>query len=188
MKTTKKMNVLAILLVMSGLIFSCKKETPEENDEEVITTLTVKLTPVGGGTPIEFSYDDADGPGGNAATVQTIALVANKTYNVALTVLNKTTNPVTDITPEIVSEGNAHRFYYEQTLGNNITVSNLNNDANAMPLGTTSTWTTSNSGAGKIKLTLRHYPNTPTNKDASNTVNSTKSATDIEVSFDTTVN
>jgi hypothetical protein len=187
----KKMKIAIYLIATTCLVstlFSCKKDNKETNDEEVITTLLVNLTPVGGGNALQFAYDDADGPGGNAPTKQTIALQPNKTYQVSLQLLNKTANPIADLTGEIVSEATAHRFYYQQTSGNNITISNLNKDGNNVSLGNTCTWSTSNSGNGKIKITLRHYASDPPNKDENDLVNSTKSATDVEVEFDTTVN
>lgn len=186
MKT--KIKTLPLLLVIGVALFSsCKKEKEEENDEEVITTLIVKFTPVGGGAPLQFSFDDADGPGGNPAIKQTIALAANRTYNVSLELSNKTTNPVTNITDEIIAEADAHRFYYQPAAGSNITVSNLNNDGNGVPLGVTSTWTTTSAANGTIKITLRHYANTPPNKATADPVDSPKSATDIEVDFVTSI-
>jgi hypothetical protein len=184
----KKNNFMVFAIVVIALFTSCKKDKVEENNEEVITTLKVKLVPVGGGSPLEFMYDDPDGPGGNAPTKQTIALQANKTYTVSLEVLNKTTNPVTDVTADIVAEANAHRFYYTPAAGSNITVNNLNNDGNGVALGTTSNWVTTATATGKIVVTLRHYAGNPPDKAAADLVNSSKSSTDIEVEFNTTIN
>ncbi len=176
------------LLAMSMLNEGCKKKEAEANEEEVLTSLLVKLTPTNGGNAIQFFYEDADGPGGNAPIKQTIALAPNTTYNTELSVLNVTTNPTTNVTPEIVAEGQAHRFYFQQTVGSNITITNLNTDAGGISLGNTSRWQTITAGNGKLKITLRHYPNNPPNKAESDAVNSSKSATDMEVEFDTTVN
>jgi hypothetical protein len=66
-------------------------------------------------------------------------------------------------------------------------VSNLNNDGNGVPLGITSTWTTTAVATGTINVTLRHYPGNPPNKAANDPVNSPKSSTDIEVSFNTRI-
>ncbi len=176
------------LIVLGALTFSsCKKEKEEENDEEVITTLTVRLVPVSGGAPLEFTYDDADGPGGNAPTQQSITLAPNRTYNATVTLLNKTENPVKNVTDEVAAEAAAHRFYYTAQAGTNIAVTNLNNDGNGIPLGITSTWTTTAAATGKIKVTLRHYPGTPPNKAAADLVTDSKSSTDIEVEFNTAV-
>jgi hypothetical protein len=88
----------------------------------------------------------------------------------------------------VEEENTAHRFYYEPGAGSNITVSNLDNDDDGMPLGITSTWTTGAAATGSIKVTLRHYPGTPPDKQAVDPVNSPKSGTDVEVTFVTDIN
>jgi hypothetical protein len=187
MKKTLHSSVLVLFVFVFG-ISSCKKDAQEPNDEEVITTLKINFVPVGGGNTVSFQYDDPDGPGGNAPTKDDITLAPNKTYSVTLELLNKTTNPVEDITEEIEEEADAHRFYYEVASGSNITISGLDNDPNGVPLGLTSTWTTSGATTtGKVKITLRHYPATPPGKAANDLVTSTKSATDIEVEFNSKI-
>jgi hypothetical protein len=170
------------------LLTSCDKDKEEEeNEEEVITTLQMTFVPVGGGTTVTYKYDDPDGDGGSNPVIDQIVLAPNKTYNVNLQLLNKTVTPAEDITAEVQSEGQAHRFYYLPSTGSNITVSNLNNDVNGVALGTTSTWTTNAVATGTMKVTLRHYPGNPPNKAAADLVNSSKSATDIEVDFTTRI-
>jgi hypothetical protein len=178
------------ILVASAVLTSCKKDKvvePEPNAEEVITTMKLTFVPAGGGTTLTYQFEDADGPGGNAPTQQEIVLAPSKSYAVTVQLLDKTKNPVADITEEVANEAAAHRFYYEPTAGNNISVSGLNNDAAGIPLGITSTWATGAVATGKIKVTLRHYEGTPPNKALADLVNSTKSATDIEVEFNTKI-
>jgi hypothetical protein len=184
-----KMNLGKLLLAISMplFFFACKKDHGEDHDEEVITTLTVKLTPQTGGATLSFSFDDPDGPGGAAPTIAPIVLAPNTIYNVSLELYNKTTNPVTNLTTEISAESNAHRFYYAPSAGSNITVSNLNNDVNGIPFGLTSTWTTGAPSQGTMKITLRHYGGNPPNKAADDPVTSNKSSTDAEVTFNTTI-
>jgi hypothetical protein len=189
MKTKLKTTIFLLMgFFLTTNLTSCKKETiTEENDEEIITTLTLKLTPVGGGPVLNFSYDDADGPGGNLPVKETITLAANKVYQMELIVLNKTTNPVTDITAEIVNEADAHRFYFTPAVSSNIMVNNLNTDANGIALGTSGTLTTTNAANGKLTVSLRHYPGNPPDKATADPVNSAKSVTDLEVEFDTLI-
>jgi hypothetical protein len=184
-----KMNLSKLLLALSLpiLILSCKKDDHDDHEEEVITTVTVKLTPQAGGTTLSFSFDDPDGPGGNAPMIDPMVLAANTTYNVSLEFYNKTTNPVTNLTSEISAESTSHRIYFTPSQGSNITISNLNNDTNGIPFGLTSTWTTGNAGQGTVKITLRHYGGNPPNKATDDTVTSNKSSTDAEVTFNTTV-
>lgn len=172
------------MLVAATIIFSsCKKAGGGEgNDEELITTMNLTFTPAAGGTPVTFSFNDADGPGGNAPTQDIIQLAANTTYNVSVQLLNATVTPPEDITLEVEEENEAHRFYYSPSAGN-LTISGLNNDDSGIPLGTTSQWTAGNASSGTIGVTLRHYPGTPPDKQLSDPVNSPKSGTDIEVTF-----
>lgn len=176
------------LVIASALFTSCKKDDPiEENEEEVITTMKLTLVPVGGGATLTYQFDDPDGPGGTAPTVDEIVLAPSKVYNVTVQLLNKTETPAADITDEVRDESDAHRFYYEASVGSNIAVTNLDNDVNGIPLGITSTWTTGAVATGKIKVTLRHYPGTPPDKAIGDLVTSLKSGTDIEVEFNTKV-
>jgi hypothetical protein len=183
MKITK----IAYAALLTCVLFSaCKKDKTEEpNEEEVITTMKLSFAPVGGGATLNYQFNDPDGPGAAVPTQDSIKLQPNKAYNVTLQLLNATKNPAEDITTEVQAEAEAHRFYYEPTAASNITVTGLNNDANGVPLGVTSTWTTGAAATGKIKVTLRHYPGTPPNKALADLVNSTKSSTDIEVEFNT---
>ena len=186
-----KKNILRMSLVLvtaTLLLNACKKDKPGEgNDEEVITTMNLRFTPVGGGTVSNYTFDDPDGPGGATPTKSVITLNASLTYDVQLTLLNKTVTPVKDVTTEIIAEANAHRFYYQPSATSAINVSNLNNDGNGIALGTTSRWTTGTTGLGTIRITLRHYASTPPNKAGADPVDSPKSSTDIEVIFDTAI-
>jgi hypothetical protein len=174
------MKVALGLLVTGAVVTSCKKDKTEEpNAEEVITTMKLTFAPVGGGTTLTYQLDDPDGPGGSIPTLDEIILAPSKVYNVSIEILNKTKNPVEDITPEIISEADAHRFYYEAAAGLNLTIGNLNNDANGVPLGITSTFTTGAVSSGKLNITLRHYGGNPPGKAAGDLENSSKSETDI---------
>lgn len=175
---------LAFLTIFLLVIASaCKKDKGESNEEEVITTLTLTFVPQGGGTTLVYKKDDPDGPGGANPVVDNIVLAPSKTYDVAITLSNKTVNPVEDITEEVEEEAIAHRFYFETTTGTGITVSGLDTDVNGMPVGLNSVWSTAATGAGKIKVTLRHYPAIPPNKAAADPVTSDKSGTDIDAAF-----
>ncbi len=173
----------AMLFALAAITFtSCDKDdVQEDNDEEIITTMNLKFTPVTGGAATTFSFDDADGPGGAAPTLDSIKLNANLAYTVDIEILNKTTNPDTDITGEIRTEAAAHRFYFAPVA--NVTVSNLDKDANNVSLGLKSTWTTSTAGIGSIIVVLRHYGNNPPGKLEADPASDPKSDTDISVVF-----
>lgn len=191
MKTMKKqfINIVLGILISGALFTSCKKDDVilPINEEEVITTMKLTFVPIGGGATLTYQFDDSDGPGGVAPTKDEIVLAPSISYNVTVQLLNKTKTPVEDITTEVAAEAESHRFYYEPTAGSNITVSGYDNDGAGIPLGITSTWATAAAATGKIKITLRHYPGTPPGKAVSDPVNSTKSASDIDVEFNTKI-
>ena len=180
---------LPAIAILAVLFSSCLKEAlEEENEEEVITTLKLTFVPEGGGTNLVYAFDDPDGPGGVLPTQDSIILAPNKNYNVTLQLLNRTLTPPEDITEEVAAEPEAHRFFYIVGAGSNIAVSGLDNDPDGVPLGITSTWTTTTAAAtGTVKIVLRHYPGNPPDKAATDPVNSPKSSTDVEIDFITAV-
>jgi len=166
-------------------ITSCKKDvTEEENENEVITTVQLTFTPVGGGAALTYKWEDLDGDGGAAPVIDLVTLAANKSYNTEIVLMDKTKNPVEITSEEVLEEAVDHRFYFEPS-GVNITVSNLSNDPNGIPVGLTSTWTTGAASTGTMKITLRHYENG--GKTLTDAVNDPKSSTDVEATFSTKV-
>lgn len=183
-----KIIIQFFFIVITSLVFtSCLKEKAGEiNDEELITTMKLSFTPVSGSTPLVYFFDDPDGPGGVAPVIDTIRLSPGVSYNFSLELMNNSTLPPIDVTDEIKTEADAHRFYYE-TAGVTITVSDLDKDALGNPVGLTGKWSTGIAGSGATKITLRHYGATPPDKSPGDPVNSPKSSTDIEVSFPTKI-
>ena len=178
------MKKISLLLVLFGviLISSCKKDAVDPNEEELITTVKVKLTEkvLGGtGSTTVFEFKDLDGEGGAAPTkFDEILLAKGKIYDCTLEVLNESVSPADNITAEIIAEANDHQFYFTATDGL-VAVSNLNNDSKNLPLGVTSVWTAANlSGNGTINITLKHKPGT---KAANDLI--TKGDTDISLEF-----
>lgn len=159
------------------LITGCKKDPVEEpNEEELITTMKVTLTPAAGGTAQTFTFTDLDGDGGAVPTqFDTIRLGPSRVYAASITFTNEAVNPAEDITTEVSTEGGDHQIYFVPT-GANVTVTNLNNDAGGLPLGLTSTWTTTTASTGKLQITLKHKPG---QKAAGDPI--TKGETDIDL-------
>lgn len=185
MQTIKRIIKTGFLLLIVTALTQCKKTVEENNDNEIITTVELHFTPQGGGTTKVFSFNDPDGDGGANPAIDEIQLTPSTVYSVSLVLLDKTKNPVENINEEIEAEGQDHRFYFEPSSGSNITVSNLSNDANGIPLGLQSAWTTGAAATGTLKLTLRHYESG--GKALADPVNSNKSASDVEVTFATRI-
>ncbi len=171
--------------ILTTTFISCKKDdVVETNNSELITTLRLTFTPVGGGAAQVFEYRDFDGPGGQAPDIDIISLQENTTYNFTTEMFNETVSPVENVTTEIEEEGTSHRVYYLTTLVTPIQISNLDTDDNGVTLGLSGTATTNNAGPGTLRVLLRHYPGNPPGKEESDPSNSSKSSTDLDVTFD----
>lgn len=175
----------SLFLLAAVLLFitSCSKDDPEvPNEEEVITTLTYVLTPVGGGNVITFTFQDLDGDGGSAPVITVDTLAANTSYNGALTLLNETETPAEDITEEIEAEAEEHQFFFTSTLAT-LSVSYNDLDADNMPVGLATILQTGVVGTGDLTITLRHEPIKDANGVSTGDITNAGGETDIEVTF-----
>lgn len=178
-----KFSLLALIAVTT-LFYACDDDDPFiPVEEEVITNLTLVLTPDGGGSTVTLTFSDPDGDGGSAPTITTAPLAANTIYTGAITLLNESVTPVEDITSEIAAEQEEHQFFYVISAGTNLMAEYADQDADGNPVGLTSTYTTGDSSTGEMTVILRHEPN----KDATGVKegDSTNAGgeTDIEVTF-----
>jgi hypothetical protein len=179
----KNKNLMMVLLVGAALFMnSCKKETIDPNESELITTVRLKLTNTFSSSinPLVYEFKDLDGEGGAAPVkFDNIVLQKNIPYICEVTVLNESVSPADDITKEIKAEANDHQFYFVPSSSNLLTVSNYDTDAQGLPLGLSSFWVTGlNPGTGTLRLVLKHKPGT---KAANDLIN--KGDTDIELNF-----
>lgn len=194
MKTISKMKtikLLSILLFSLVITTSCSNDddNPEPvNEEEVITTLTATLTPVGGGTAITMQSRDLDGDGPDAPVITVDGdLAAGTTYNGTLEALNETETPAEDITEEIEEEDEEHQFFFSAT--NNIATfdySDMDGDGN--PVGLEFTLTAAGAaGSGTITIILRHEPIKDAAGVSDGDITNAGGETDISVTFDVDV-
>jgi hypothetical protein len=179
----KNKNLMMVLLVGAAIFMnSCKKETIDPNEGELITTVRLKLTNTFSSSinPLVYEFKDLDGEGGAAPVkFDDIVLQKNIPYICEVTVLNESVSPADDITKEIKAEANDHQFYFVPSSSNLLTVSNYDTDAQGLPLGLSSFWVTGlNQGTGTLRLVLKHKPGT---KAANDLIN--KGETDIELNF-----
>ncbi|QBA63440.1 type 1 periplasmic binding fold superfamily protein [Muriicola soli] len=183
MKTVK---ILTLLMLGGTLLTSCSDDDPAPepiNEEEIITTLTVTLTPDGGGTTVTLQSQDLDGDGPNAPVVTVSGdLVAGTTYNGGIVVLNETETPAENITEEVEEEDDEHQFFYTVGGGLDVTTEYANFDGNGNPLGTEFTLISGAASSGTLAFTLRHEPTKPNTGLAD-----AGGETDIAVTFNVTV-
>jgi hypothetical protein len=176
---------VAAVVLTSLLLAGCGDSTTEPGGEtEVISRVTVTLTPPAGAAQTAF-IDDADGngPGAPAAQQGALALARNATYTGTIRFENRLENPPEDITTEVAAEANEHRVFYSVS-GAGVTVTATDTDAQGRPLGLRYSVTTSATpAAGQLTVVLCHYDNVA--KPA--TATSCTAETDINVSFSYTI-
>lgn len=184
----KLIKLFSILTIFSLVFTSCSDSDPTPvHEEEVITTMTVVLTPNGGGNNVTIKSQDLDGDGPNAPVITGGTLTANTTYNAVITLLNETENPAGNITEEVAKEADEHQFFYKaNNVAGTFTYAGTN-DANGNPVGIQFTVTTGVAGVGTYIVTLKHEPNKSAAGVKEGDITNAGGSTDIEVSFPITV-
>lgn len=186
MKTIK---LLAIACISAITFASCSDDenpTPT-NEEEVITTMTVTLSPASG-SDVVLKTQDLDGDGPNAPVVTVSGnLLANTTYSGTILLENETEDPAENITTEVAEEADEHQFFYSATgITPTFTYTGAN-DSNGNPVGITFSLATGDAGSGTLTFTLRHEPNKTASGVSGGDITNAGGETDIEASFNVTV-
>ncbi|MFN4079504.1 MAG: type 1 periplasmic binding fold superfamily protein [Saprospiraceae bacterium] len=168
--------LLVALLVGTASLTSCKKD--KDTEQENITTVIVELTSSSfNGT---FTWEDLDGPGGNAPVITPMMLPANGVFDAKISILDRSKSPEEDITKEVKAEDDAHLLTFSVN-GANLTVAYADTDSKGKPLGLSTRWSTGGPSSGTLIIRLYHEP---TNKD---NLNNPGGDIDIEVSFPVTI-
>lgn len=175
---------VTLMLLASVFLFpSCKKDADKPNEEELITTLTMTWTPVGGGVPVVFSFRDLDGDGGNAPVITTAPLAAGTEYDVDITLLDETKSPADNITEEVAEESAEHQFFFQVTEGLGLTFAYLDTDTNGAPLGLRTRMITGAAATGTLRVILRHDLNKGVAGVPQGDITNAGGETDIQVDF-----
>jgi hypothetical protein len=160
--------------------------TAPGGETEVISRVTLTLTPSSGGTALTAYIDDPDGngPQSPAAQVGTLALARGVTYNGTVKFENRLKTPAEDITAEVLAEANEHRVFYTVT-GSGVTITTTDTDSQGRPLGVRFTKAVAAQGAtaGSTRVVLCHYDSVP----KSGTATSCTGETDIDLTFAFTI-
>jgi hypothetical protein len=191
MKSMKKIKLLSLSLIATLVFSACSDDddAPQViNEEEVITTLNLFLTPEGGGEVVTFTYRDLDGDGSNPE-ISSSALSANTSYTGRVEFLNELENPAEDITIEVLEEAEEHQVFYilEDSLNATPTYTGaLDNDGN--PIGVEFSLEIGDASQGNLTVILIHEgdKNAPGAFEG-NLSNEVGGETDIEVTFNVTV-
>ncbi len=177
---------MALFLASATVLSGCGKDDDHHHpghEQELITTVGLFLThPTDSTLNTSITFRDLDGEGGQNGVFypDTLHLQPNVTYRSWLLILDQSDpNPANSINigEEIKEESDVHQFFYTPTAGLNITVTNLNLDANQMPLGLEADIITGQASTGALRVSLSHYGEVA--KDGINP----SGETDIEVNF-----
>ncbi len=162
-KNLRLIRAVTFAAILGVTLSACDSNEPDGDgagEEEVITLVTLTLTPQGGGAAMDVDavFDEA----GVLQSVETIMLTAGTTYDVSVDLLNTLETPAESITEEIRDEEpHAHQFFYtaEGAVSDNIAITNLDTDPNGDQLGLTfDIAVTGGAGeSGQFRLKLRHY-------------------------------
>ena len=192
MKIVDSLRSLMGLTVAVALIgLGCGEDNPASSggagEEELITTLKVTLTEVGGSTAIVVQFQDLDGPGGTDGTVDTLTVKNGSTYNATVQVLNEDETPAEDITTEVKNESEEHMFWYTTSGGfSTATVSRTDNESDYdsgqtapdLEVGVSfQLVVTTGATDGSLIVALDHYD------DVTKSGTNRSGETDIEVTF-----
>jgi hypothetical protein len=187
--------------MLACLLAGCKNnDLVKEDVPELITKVSLTFTPSGGGTAIVVTATDPDGEGVQDISVDgPVNLNPAETYILTLSLINElanTTDPEYNISAEVEEEGDEHMFFFSWT--NNVFANpsgdgNIDNrsdpvnytgatnslDANNLPLGLTTTWTTATgSSTGNFRVLLKHQPELKTDTSGSGV-----GETDLDITF-----
>ncbi len=202
-------NFLLLLLSTTSFILltSCKNDDPEpENIPELITKVTLKFTPAGGGAEMIITATDPDGEGVQDIKVDgPINLIKGTQYTLSLDLINGLYKPGDagyNITTEVEEEGEEHQFFFRFSDGifssptgtGNIkdnasstaeSINYLDNDVSNIPIGISTSWTSSNTALmdKSFRVLLKHQPGIK-----SSTSTSLDGESDLDISFVVNVN
>ena len=184
LKTMKTMKTCSMYALLAIAMLGCSDDdTPDViNEEEVITTVILTLTPESGDQVVLTTQDlDGDGPD-EPVTIITGSFNENTQYQGAVRFLNETETPAEEITNEVIEEADEHQVFYTVSNGLNITTTYQDEDSNGNPLGVSITLETGAASAGNLTVTLRHEPVKPNDG-----LDSAGGETDITTTFDVTI-
>ncbi len=189
---------LHVVVAMVLLLFSngCEIDDPvKEEVPELITKATLTFSPTLGGSPIVVSATDPDGEGVQDLQVDgAINLDAGTSYSLTITLINglaQPSDPEYNITEEVEEEADEHLFFFywtENIFSDPAGDGNIDSrgdalnyedeDANNLPLGLETSWTTGTARSGEFRVILKHQPDLK-----SETSDADTGETDLDITF-----
>ncbi|MFA9214952.1 MAG: hypothetical protein ACEQSR_14115 [Candidatus Methylacidiphilales bacterium] len=193
--TIKQLNNLTIITIITILAFSsCKKDDPKNpvatNPQEVLTTVIINGYNQNDSTnskyQFNYKWEDLDGDGGNAPTIDTMVLDTGIAYRCQVLILDKTKTPFDTVSFEIEEKKNEHQFFYTPStnlIGKfNTEILDFDNNNPKLPVGlkfnllTKSNQTSNLPLIGSLNIVLSHYDGVPKSTSKSD-------ESDIDINF-----
>lgn len=143
-------------------------ENPDdgENEEEVITRVSLTFQPAAGGDDIVAAHSDPENDG--SPVIDPITLANGAAYTLLISFQNELADPVEDITAEVDAEDDEHQVFVfggaveGPATGDNaahvLTHTYVDADADGLPVGLVSRVIATSTGSGDFKVMLRHLP------------------------------
>jgi hypothetical protein len=151
--------IVCVLFAVMAFLYSCKTDPPLSGTEHISTTYVIAtdLSDLSIDTFVYVNFDYNQGL--PARYIDSIRLKAHTTYSVRLKLLEEAVNPTQDLTDSITAMGDKHLMLYnmDPTSGM-ISVKIIDKDSKGLPIGLMSTWKTSDTTSGYLRLILRHQP------------------------------
>ncbi len=159
-----------ILAAAGAIVFSAcpnvENPNPPDNEQEVITTVTLSFAPAGGASTVVAEHADPENDGD--PSIDAITLTAGTSYTLTVEFLNELEDPPENITSEVSEESAEHQvFVYGSGVqgpatGPNaahlVTHAYADQDEHALPIGLENTIEAVTAGSAELKLMLRHLP------------------------------
>jgi len=162
---SKPINLLLLMLVLG--MAACTDDDDDSvnnqpgvsaNEEELITTVVIKVKDTLTDVEQTFRWTDPDGDGGNDPSIDTITLAPNTFYEVEIEFLDESDpSDVEDITEEIEDEDDEHLICYTSSPQTMLNVLRTDSDG-TYEVGLESTWESFTAQNGSLKIVLKHQP------------------------------
>jgi len=162
---SKPINLLLLMLVLG--MAACTDDDDDSvnnqpgvsaNEEELITTVVIKVKDTLTDVEQTFRWTDSDGDGGNDPSIDTITLAPNTFYEVEIEFLDESDpSDVEDITEEIEDEDDEHLICYTSSPQTMLNVLRTDSDG-TYEVGLESTWESFTAQNGSLKIVLKHQP------------------------------
>ncbi len=170
---------IAIVFALTLLLIQCKKDTPEEiNEEEVINRVTLTVTTANGSSN-DYTWNEGD-------AIPSITLAANTTSNVSVHFYDASdASDIEDITEEVIEEADEHLVFY-QVSSASLSISAASNDvvdADGISINLKTEWAAAGVSSGVVRVYLIHEPTSKTGISRGDLGGST----DLELDFPVTI-